>query len=63
MCSLFLKLYKGYKTHGKQFREGFADTLHTEGFMPCQDDYDVWMRCNSDTYEYAAVYVDDLYVQ
>ena len=34
--------------------------LHIEGFMLCKADSDVWMQCNGNTYEYVAVYVDDL---
>ena len=34
--------------------------LHIEGFTPCKANSDVWMQCNGSTYEYVAVYVDDL---
>ena len=33
---------------------------HIEGFTPCRADSDAWMQCNGNTYEYVAVYVDDL---
>ena len=54
------KVLYGLWKSGKQFHEGFADTLHIEGFTPCKADSDVWMRFNSDTYEYVAVYVDNI---
>ena len=38
----------------------FSDTLHMEGLTLCNADSDSWMQCNGDTYEYVAVYVDDL---
>ena len=34
--------------------------LCMEGFTLCKADSDVWMQCTGDTYEYVAVYVDDL---
>ena len=34
--------------------------LHIEGFTPCKANSDVWMKCNGNSYEYVAVYVDDL---
>ena len=30
------------------------------GFSPCKAEPDTWLHCNGDTYEYVAVYVDDL---
>ena len=36
------------------------DIFLIEGFTPCKADSDVWMRWNGDTYEYVAVYADDL---
>ena len=34
--------------------------LCIEGFTPYKANSDVWMQCNSNTYEYVAAYVDDL---
>jgi hypothetical protein len=32
------------------------------GFFPCKSDLDIWLRENGDTYEYVAVFVDDLVI-
>ena len=47
-------------TSGNQFHKAFTDTLHIERFTLCKADSDVWMQHKCDTYEYVAVYVDDL---
>ena len=30
------------------------------GFFPSKEEDDIWMRPNGDSYEYIAIYVDDL---
>ena len=54
------KALYGLCMSGKLFHEDFADMLHIEGFTLCKANSDVWMQCNGNTYEYVAVYGDDL---
>ena len=54
------KALYGLKTSGKQFHELSTDTFHIEAYIPCKANSDVWMGCNGDTYEYIAVFVNDL---
>jgi Reverse transcriptase (RNA-dependent DNA polymerase) len=38
----------------------FADFIRELGFFPCKAELDIWMRKKGSTYEYIAVYADDL---
>ena len=52
----------GLRTSGARWHETFAECMNKEGFKPCIAEPDIWMRKNAKlkTYEYVAVYVDDL---
>jgi hypothetical protein len=54
----------GMKTSGKRWHERFSDVLRSEGFFLSRGANDVWMRKAKDgsSYEYLAVYVDDLLI-
>jgi hypothetical protein len=56
------KALYGLRTSGARFHEKLADTLRDMGFKPCKADPDLWMRPQTDHYEYICVYVDDLMV-
>ena len=56
---IFKALY-GLRSSGARWHECFADCLHEMGFTPCKAEPDMWMHSNGDSYEYIAVYVDDL---
>jgi len=58
---IFKALY-GLRSSGARFHERFSDSLRAMGFTPSKADPDVWMRPNGDTYDYIAVYVDDLLI-
>jgi Reverse transcriptase (RNA-dependent DNA polymerase) len=47
---------------GYNQNQGFADVLRAMGFIPSQAKADIWMRENSNLYEYIVVYVDDLLI-
>ena len=60
-CTLIInKALYGLRSSGLRWHERLADTLRDMEFRQCKADADVWMRKNVDTYEYIAVYVDDL---
>jgi Reverse transcriptase (RNA-dependent DNA polymerase) len=44
------------------WRQCFADVLRSLEFQQCKSEGDIWMRLNGYTYEYIAVYVDDLLI-
>ena len=46
---------------GLCYHKKFADTLRDMGYTPSKIN-DVWMKQNGDTWEYIAVYVDDLVI-
>uniref|UniRef100_A0A7S2YRE1 Reverse transcriptase Ty1/copia-type domain-containing protein n=1 Tax=Entomoneis paludosa TaxID=265537 RepID=A0A7S2YRE1_9STRA len=54
----------GLKSSRNRWHERFADCLRHEDFTPVKCDTDVWMRKSKDkkSYEYIAVYVDDLMI-
>jgi hypothetical protein len=54
------KALYGLPTTGTRWHNRFADYMSKLGFLPCQADPDISMRKLEDTYEYIAVYVDDL---
>ena len=54
------KALYGLRTSGARWHERFADTLRDMDFTPSKGDGDVWMRPGKKSYEYIAVYVDDL---
>ena len=54
------KALYGTKTAGQCWHHKLEDTLRDLGFQPCLADGDVWLKRNGDTYDYIAVYVDDL---
>ena len=49
-------------TSGARWHDRLYDVLRDMGFFPCKTDPDIWMRQAKDgsSYEYIAVYVDDL---
>jgi Reverse transcriptase (RNA-dependent DNA polymerase) len=51
-----------YSLHSSRARwhDWFADCIRELGFFPCKAEHDLWMRKNSNIYEYIAVYIDDL---
>jgi hypothetical protein len=57
---IIVKALYGLRTSGARWHERFADCLSDLGFTPCKAEPDIWMRKNTDRYEYIAVYVDDL---
>jgi hypothetical protein len=60
-----LVIYKalyGLRSSGLCWHQRFADVLRALGFNPCKAESDIWMRLNGETYEYLAVYVDDLLI-
>jgi hypothetical protein len=54
------KALYGLQSSGAHWHDEFSDCLRKMGFLPCKAEPDIWMRRNGDTYEYIAVYVDDL---
>ena len=54
------KALYGLRSSGARWHDRFADCITELGFFPCKSEPDIWMRRNGDTYEYVAVYVDDL---
>jgi hypothetical protein len=54
------KALYGLRSSGLNWHERFANTLRDMGFVPSKADTDIWMRRNSDLWEYIATYVDDL---
>ena len=56
------KALYGLRTSGARFHDKLADTLRDMKFKSCRADPDLWLREQSDHYEYICVYVDDLMV-
>ena len=54
------KALYGLRSSGKRWHEKFSLVLKEMGFFPCKAEPDIWMRSNGDSYDYIAVYVDDL---
>ena len=54
------KALYGLRSSGARWHDKFADCLRDQGFYPCKAEPDIWMRESKDSYEYVAVYVDDL---
>lgn len=54
------KALYGLRSSGARWHDRFADCIMELGFFPCKSEPDIWMRKLNDTYEYVAVYVDDL---
>ena len=54
------KALYGLRSSGARWHDKFADCMREMDFFPCKAEPDIWMRKNGDTYEYVAVYVDDL---
>jgi Reverse transcriptase (RNA-dependent DNA polymerase) len=54
------KALYGLRSSGARWHKHFADILHDLGFTQCKMEPDIWMRKQSDHYEYFAVNVDDL---
>jgi Reverse transcriptase (RNA-dependent DNA polymerase) len=44
------------------WHQRFGDVLRSLRFQPCKSEGDIWMLLNSDTYDYIAVYIDDLLI-
>ena len=57
---IIVKALYGLRSSGLRWHERFADCLRDQGFKPCRAEPDIWIQKNGDTYEYVAVYVDDL---
>jgi Reverse transcriptase (RNA-dependent DNA polymerase) len=56
------KALHGLRSSGLCWHPCFADVLRSLGFKQCKSEGDIWMCLNGDTYEYIAVYVDDLMI-
>ena len=54
------KALYGLRSSGARWHDRFSDCIRALGFFPCKAEPDIWMRKNGETYEYVAVYVDDL---
>jgi hypothetical protein len=54
------KALYGLRSSGARWHDRFADCMSELGFFPCKAEPDIWMRKSENTYEYIAVYVDDL---
>ena len=50
----------GLRSSGARWHDRLSDCLRAEGFHPCRAEPDIWLRKNGSTYDYIAVYVDDL---
>jgi hypothetical protein len=50
--------FYGLKTREASWHDGLANTLRGESFVPCKEDYDVWMRKTNVMFEYMNVYGD-----
>ena len=57
---IIYKALYGLKSSGARWHEKLVDSLRDLGFRQSKADADVWMRQDSDVYEYIAVYTDDL---
>jgi hypothetical protein len=47
---------------GLCWHQRFSDILRCQDFEQCKSKGDIWMHLNGGTYEYIAVYVDDLLI-
>ena len=56
------KTLYGLRTSGARWAEKLADSLRALGFSPSYADPAIWMREQSDHWEYIGVYVDDLLI-
>jgi Reverse transcriptase (RNA-dependent DNA polymerase) len=54
------KALYGLCSSGPRRYNRFADCIKELRFFPCKAEPDIWMRKNSNIYEYIAVYIDDL---
>jgi Reverse transcriptase (RNA-dependent DNA polymerase) len=54
------KALYGLRSSGARWHDRFADCVRELGFFPCKAEPDIWMRQKGNSYEYVAVYVDDL---
>ena len=62
-CTLILvKSIYGLRTSGARWYERLAEVLLMLGFKPCRAGVSIWFRRNGDTYDFLAIYVDDLFV-
>ena len=52
----------GLKTSAARFHERVSEEFRAMGFRPSKADFDLWMRPQTDHYEYVATYVDDIMV-
>jgi Reverse transcriptase (RNA-dependent DNA polymerase) len=50
----------GLRSSGARWHDIFADCVSELGFFPCIAEPYIWRRRIGHTYEYVAVYVDDL---
>jgi Reverse transcriptase (RNA-dependent DNA polymerase) len=61
--SVIHKALYGLRSSGSLcWHQHFADVLRSLGFKQCKSEGDIWMRLNSDTFEYILVYVDHLLI-
>jgi Reverse transcriptase (RNA-dependent DNA polymerase) len=56
------KALYGLRSSGLCWHQRIADVLRSLGFKQRKSESDIWMRLNGDTYEYIAIYVDDLLI-
>ena len=56
------KALYGLKTSAARWADAISETLYLLGFRASYADTEIWMRKNSDRYDYIAVYVDDLII-
>ena len=59
---LLLKSIYGLRTSGARWYERLDEILLSLGFKPCHAGVSIWIRMNKDTYDFIAIYVDDLFV-
>lgn len=61
-CILIIsKSVYGLKTSGTRWYEEFAKLLLKMGFNPCHAGASLWIRHNKDSYDYVAIYDDDIF--
>jgi hypothetical protein len=54
------KALYGLKSSGQRWHDRLHYCMIDLGFTPCKAEPDIWMKRNGQTWEYVAVYVDDL---
>jgi hypothetical protein len=59
---IIIKALYGLRTSGAAWHAEAADTLRALGFWQSKAGNDIWMREQSDHYEYVTIFVDDLLV-